>query len=305
MGLYFTADIHGNAIKRFGYKIQPWMRELTKDDYIFVLGDCGIPWYNPELNFYDYWTKPGTEEAEIYQLEWLNSRPENYIFIRGNHDNTELIHEMPYTKLGNADVRQMFYINKTYNNIFYIDTPQFMYLQGKKILIIPGANSHDIDVLFDAYEEHIKEDIKKYEYYCRKHGEECFYRVKHFSWWEDEGVDEKKIQELLPKIPKEVDMVLTHAPCAAVHTLWKPAGTPARLAPLTSEVVLEDVRKQIKYDIWLHGHLHETVELPFLSSLGIYHQILDEEDINSIIKRWKIEEKYRKENLAAIQWYNS
>ena len=54
MGLYFTGDIHANAIKRFGYKEQPWMRGLTTGDYIFVLGDCGIPWFNPDLEFYNY-----------------------------------------------------------------------------------------------------------------------------------------------------------------------------------------------------------------------------------------------------------
>lgn len=305
MSLFFTGDIHGNAIQRFRYKQQPWMRELTKDDYIFVLGDCGIPFFNPDLEFYDYWTQPGAEKAEIYQLEWLASRPEKYIFIRGNHDNTDLIHEMPHTKIAHADVRQMFYINKKYDNIFYVDMPQFMYLQGKKLLIIPGAESHDMDVLFDAKEEWAKEDIKEYTHYCKMHGEEPLYRVKHFSWWADEGVDEKATKDLLLHIPTDVDMILTHAPSAAVHSLWKPKGAPARLIPSTSEKVLEEVRKRMNYKIWLHGHLHETIEIPFISSLGIYQQILNEEDIDNIVKKWNIEEKYRKENWDAIKWFNN
>lgn len=51
--IYVTGDIHANPIGRFSFKTHPELRKLTEHDYMIVLGDCGVPFYNPELDFHD------------------------------------------------------------------------------------------------------------------------------------------------------------------------------------------------------------------------------------------------------------
>lgn len=278
--IYVTGDIHANPIGRFSFKTHPELRKLTEHDYMIVLGDCGVPFYNPELDFHDMWTKPGAEKGEHYQLNWLNNRPWKTLFLRGNHDNIDLISEMPHTELGHAYVRQMCYQKKIYENIFYIDTPQYMYLQGYKLLFIPGAESHDVDYLFEWDDPLTKEYIKAINKKFYKTGEETFYRVNHYSWWQNEGVDLEKTQKLINQIPKEVDYVLTHAPRAAIHNYWKFPNSSTKGCPAPSEQILEDeVAAYIKYKMWIHGHFHHHIELPMIYSLGIYHEIYSLQEI--------------------------
>ena len=73
--LYFTGDTHGELTMRFSYNHNPQLRQLDENDIVFILGDCGRPWFNPELKFYDEYTKPGSEKSDIYELNFLNSHP--------------------------------------------------------------------------------------------------------------------------------------------------------------------------------------------------------------------------------------
>ena len=300
--IYLTGDIHGDPIERFSYKRHSEMRELTKNDYMFILGDCGVPWYNPEIKFYDYWTRPGAERVEHYLLSWLNDKPWTTIFIRGNHDNIDLIEEMPWTKFAHADVRQMSYQNVVYDKIYYVDTPQYMYLEGQKILIVPGAESHDADYIFEYDDPSTKGYIKHLQKQEQKDGIISYYRINHVSWWEREGVDEDKLKALLPHLPHEIDYIFTHAPCGELRKYWKFPDRPAREYPTPSEQILADlIFPSFKYKLWVHGHFHHYIELPHILSLGIYHSVLSLENLESISKRFSSENKYHEEKLAAMK----
>lgn len=300
--IYITGDIHGDPIARFSYKCHPELKNLTENDYIIVLGDCGVPFYNPELKFYDMWTKPGAEKSEHYKLAWLNSRPWKTLFLRGNHDNIDLIYEMPHTIIGHADVRQMCYQDKIYENIFYIDTPQFMYLQGYKIFFVPGAESHDVDYLFEYDDPNIKTYLRAINRQFQKTGEVVYYRINHFSWWENEGVDKEKTTKMVNKTPCEVDFIFTHAPRGAIHNYWKFPNHPAREHPAPSEQILEDeVAARIKYKMWVHGHFHYHIELPMIYSLGIYYDIYSIDELQQKKKAYDLENKYHQELLEAMR----
>lgn len=298
--IYLTGDIHSNPIERFSFKVNPELRNLTENDWMIVLGDCGLPWYNPDLGFFDYWTQPGAEKGEHYKLAWLNSRPWKTLFLRGNHDNIDLINMMPHTEVGQAKVRQTCYQDKIYENIFYIDEPQFMFLEGQKILFVPGAESHDADYIFEYDDPATKEKIKAINKKFIETGEDTFYRVNHFSYWEDEGVDPLKVHNLILDTPVDVDYVFTHAPRAALRNQWKFPNKPAREYPAPSERILEhEVARWVKYKLWVHGHFHHHIELPNIYSLGIYHEIYSLETLEQIKKSFDLEIKYQKEMFSA------
>ena len=170
-----TGDVHSNILQRFSYRQYPELRELIESDYVIIAGDFGCPWYNPELKCYDYWTRPGAEKEEHYKLNFLNNKPWKTIVVMGNHDNYDLVEKMPYTEIGGAKVRQCYYDNVLYENIYYVDTPQYMYLQEKKLLLVPGAMSHDAEVVFDWDDPCLKQKVKQAE------KEHKWYRIKHFS----------------------------------------------------------------------------------------------------------------------------
>ena len=295
--IYFIADIHADAIKWLSKKTNPVTKEFTANDTLIVCGDCGIPWYNPELKFYDTWTKPGSEKQEHYQLSWLNNQKYKTIFLAGNHDNYDLIKQMPETTIsGFETVRQMCYQNKFYDNIYYVDRPQYLFLEGKKLFFISGADSHDADILFEPDEE-AKQYIKVYNKRHWKGEDSPSYRINHFSWWEDERVDEQEAIRLANLYGENIDCVVTHAPPAIVHEQWKPCGAPGRLQPSPSEKSLERVRQQIEYKAWIPGHLHEEINTVMHDIIGIYHRIYSLEDIYNITKSNKEKRDYYKNLL--------
>lgn len=274
--LYFTGDLHNDIIGRFSFKRHPFLRALTNQDVMFCLGDCGCPWFNPELHFYDYWTKPGAEKQDHFQLKWLNQKPWTTIFIAGNHDNYDLIEKMPLVHKYGGTIRLMYYQNTLYDNIYYIDKPTILSINNKIIMVIPGAESHDADYLLQPDNIFTKDMIRFWEKEERQTGKITLFRVNHFSWWQQEKINQCEINKFLKTAPKKVDYVLTHDAPAAVLASWKPSGAPARLNPTESEKILENVRTNIDYKYWLHGHLHSWIDLPHIRTLGLYYNIISE-----------------------------
>lgn len=266
--LYFTGDVHSNIIERFSYSRHPELRDLTEDDIVFVLGDFGCPWFNPDFHFYDFWLKPGKEKEEHYKLNFLSEKPWTTIIVAGNHDNYDLIKKMPLVELGGAEVCQMYYDRKIYNNIYYIETPQFMEIQGQKLLLIPGAESHDVDFLIEPKNVHAK-DFLRYVQRQERNGEQIFYRVNNFTWWKEEKINRDKVIKLLKQAPHEVDYILTHDCPGSMLNHWKKPGIPGRFIPTESELVLEELRQSVDYKIWLHGHFHHYIEMSSLYSIGL------------------------------------
>lgn len=191
--LYFHGDIHGNPIRNFGFKINPYMRQLTEDDYLFILGDCGVPWNNY------------TKKEDIYKLKWLNNQKYKTIFIAGNHDNYDLIEQMPQIEFFGGTARQLTYENNVYNNIYYIDHPTIINIENQKILIVPGADSHDIqDGIIDGNDKNWKK-IYKTE---RKKGKR-FMRISHLTWWPQEQIKIDETKKILEN-ENDFDLILSH-----------------------------------------------------------------------------------------------
>ena len=69
--IWITGDTHGGWIHRLNMDSFPEQREMTKDDYVIVLGDFGIWRDSPQQRWY---------------LNWLEERYFTTLFIDGNHE---------------------------------------------------------------------------------------------------------------------------------------------------------------------------------------------------------------------------
>ena len=72
--IFITGDTHAD-VERFNTEIFPEQKEMTKDDYVIVLGDFGLVWNKAESKYEKHW------------LDWLDKKPFTTLFIDGNHEN--------------------------------------------------------------------------------------------------------------------------------------------------------------------------------------------------------------------------
>lgn len=91
MAIYLTGDTHGDIdIHKLGARRWPEGKELTRDDYLVILGDFGLVWNNTS--------------NERWWLSWLEGQPWTTLFIDGNHENHDRLDEMPTEEAFGAPV---------------------------------------------------------------------------------------------------------------------------------------------------------------------------------------------------------
>lgn len=122
--IFLTGDTHGNTdISKLNSKNFPQGNNLTKDDYVIILGDFGLVWDN--------------SKSDLYWRKWLDDKPWTTLFIDGNHENFNLLYEFPKVDMFNTKVRQ---ISKS---IFHISRGEIIDICNKKIFCFGGAESID------------------------------------------------------------------------------------------------------------------------------------------------------------------
>lgn len=124
MSIYVTGDIHLNLdITKLNSKKFPQGKNLTKDDYVIICGDCGLTWDNsPETK---YW------------VDWLSNKPWTTLCIDGNHENFDTLFSMPLEKKFGGNVRRIT------DSIFYLNRGDVFEICGKKFFVMGGAESID------------------------------------------------------------------------------------------------------------------------------------------------------------------
>ena len=272
MSLYVTGDIHADVESRFGYRRRPGVRQFTSNDIVVILGDWGIPWDHT------------TAAEDCYKAKFIDSKPWTTIALRGNHDNTNLMREMPQEEKFGGKVRRLAVANdkgETYicNHVFIVDEPTILTLEGERCLCIPGADSHDMGLdttnprgkaIIDKSDPRWRMFRNKYRHWS------TLYRVLNESWWEDEAIDIEKCAALLENENSNFDFIFTHDFPAIINEHYKRPGDPARMKSTEGELYLEELRKTLNFDCWFHGHLHTNLQqlCPDDRIMGLYHSIL-------------------------------
>lgn len=161
--IYITGDTHGDWMSRLNTNSFPEQKEMTKDDYVIILGDFGL------------WNDSSQEN---YNLNWLEDKPFTTLFIDGNHENYDILDSLPVEKWNNGDVS---FIRPS---VIHLKRGQVFTLEGNNFFTFGGASSHDIkDGILEVGDPKIKLWNKDYS---------KLFRVNHVSWWEREFPQMKK-----------------------------------------------------------------------------------------------------------------
>ena len=123
MTILLTGDIHGYP-RRLGGRFFN-QSNLSREDYVVILGDFGLIWNEP----------PSREE--IWWLNWLEQKTWTTLVVLGNHENHALIRTMPTEPWQGGLVRRFreHVLQLVDNEVFEID--------GKTFFVRGGAHSAD------------------------------------------------------------------------------------------------------------------------------------------------------------------
>jgi len=115
---HIPIDIHRLNVKQF------WeQRDMTRDDYVIVLGDFGLLWHR--------------NREYLYWLTWLQQKPFTVLWLDGNHENHDWIQNLPVQTWHGGNVHFIA------DNIIHLMRGQIYDLQGKSFFVMGGAMSID------------------------------------------------------------------------------------------------------------------------------------------------------------------
>lgn len=122
MAIYLTGDTHGGIDSRkLSSKNFKDSKQLTKKDFLIVLGDFGI------------WKDKKSQEF----LDWINNKKFTTLFVEGNHEDYEYLNSFPIVNMFGSKVRQ---IN---NSIYQLLRGEIYTIDDFTFFTFGGASSID------------------------------------------------------------------------------------------------------------------------------------------------------------------
>lgn len=135
--IFITGDIHCPIdIHKLNTKNFPQQKELTKNDYLIICGDCGIVWYSEDSKCY---------KEDLYWQKWFREKPFTTLFVDGNHENHKMLSELPKIDMFGGTV------GKVCDSVYHLRRGEVYTIDDKKFYCFGGASSHD--------KEHRKEGV--------------------------------------------------------------------------------------------------------------------------------------------------
>lgn len=247
--VYVTGDTHGD-FRRFSTHEFPEQKEMTKDDFVIICGDFGGIW-NGGAN-------------EEYWLKWLDGKPFTTLFVCGNHENFDRLHnefDIVDFHCGKA--------HKINNSVYHLIRGEIYELCGKKFFCFGGASSHDIkDGIIEMDDEgKWKETAKEWDKEWRS------FRINHLSWWKEELPSQIEMDYGMANLANhnyEVDYVISHClpqQVASVfsHGLYKP--------DILTMYFNQLLHNGLKFNRWYSGHYH--IENLFMSKFQVLYENIE------------------------------
>jgi len=233
--IFVTGDTHGD-FSRLSPEEFPRQKELSREDYVIICGDCGL-----------IWDWRGETIDEICWKKWLEARPFTLLFIDGNHENFDRLNAMP------AEEWHGGLIHRVSDHVLHLMRGQIFSIDGLSFFTLGGAASHDIGdgiINLDGEDLHWRNTAKRWSWEGRTE-----FRVNHVSWWKEEVPGEDEIERgaaALAAHGNAVDCILTHeAPASDVTLLGGGGFRPDHLS-----MRLEDIKSTVSFRQWYFGHYH-------------------------------------------------
>lgn len=127
MTVFLTGDIHsGLDLGKLSARDWPQGQLLTRDDYVIVLGDFGLPW-----------TKPAHPD-QAYWLDWLERSPWTTQFVDGNHENYSLLAAYPSEEWHGGRVQRIT------PHVLHLERGYVFSLMGMTFFVMGGAHSVEL-----------------------------------------------------------------------------------------------------------------------------------------------------------------
>ena len=204
--IYVTGDTHQSIdIKKLNMKNFPIQKELTREDYLIICGDFGMVWNN--------------SKEELYWRNWLNTRNYTTLWVDGNHENFDLLEDLPTEEWNGGKVQ---FIEK---NIIRLMRGQVFDINGYKFFTMGGGTSID------------KAD-----------------RKPHKTWWEQEIPTAEELQEGEDNLEAHdwnVDYVITHT---TSNINMRKMGYIKENSILNN--FFDFLEYKLEYKEWFFGHFH-------------------------------------------------
>lgn len=259
--IYITGDTHGDIMSRWGFSSHPKLHELNKADTMIQLGDFGVVF------------DPKYFKESKYMLDWLeDTRPwGNTIIIGGNHENWDWWLDQEEVEIFGGKARRPTMDGRTYEHIFFVTDPTIMDIEDEHILMLPRADSHDIDNLLDPNDKNFKRKRKSLELHNK------FYRTIGKNWWANESMPIEEVRAFIKQHENEhFTIILSHDYPGSVNEVSVRPGGSFRLASTPAQEYLEVLRNTLDFDSWMFGHFHlETAQWNFDDRLlCLYHEII-------------------------------
>ncbi len=217
-------DLHDLGSKKF-----PEGRSLTKDDYVIILGDFG-------MGFMDE-----------YHLKWLRDKKFTTLFLRGNHDSTEVLYNLPEIDMFGSKVRKM------YDSVYCLLDGEVYTIDGSRYFIMGGALSIDRET-----------------------------RKLNIDWWEDEQPSYTHYLNGCGSLEKhgwQVDYILTHTcPTSIIEEIYKVHKMQSLLSnePKYKDPsckMLDFFQEKVIFLKWYFGHFHVDESLLGGKYICSYHKV--------------------------------
>ncbi len=194
---------------------------LTKSDVVIQLGDFGWIWY-----------PIGQNKEQEHWLDWLVSKSFTLAVIPGNHENYNIIENLPQIeKWGNP----VWVLSRKVGEIYILQRGYVYHINNQKIFTCGGALSIDKEI-----------------------------RTENISWWKQELLsynEETRALDQLDEAQWKVDYVLTHTcPDHIILDFFETdtQGFYDAQQKLQDPVAkfLDFIDNRLEYKEWHFGHFH-------------------------------------------------
>jgi len=228
--VFVTGDTHGGAFKgrdllKLSAEHFPIGEKLTRQDFVIILGDFGFLWSREET------------PCAIYWREWLQNKPWTTLFLDGNHDNHEMLAELPQVPMFGSTVGVAF------GNVYHLKRGEVYDLAGKLFFTMGGATSVD------------KES-----------------RIENISWWREEIPNWAEFERGIANLEaydNKVDFILGHTCPEGISRIYLDqkglSGYGREVDPVCR--FFDSLIQYVEFESFYFGHWHSDWDF------GKYHML--------------------------------